>query len=198
MEDDASKRLCPKKFCNLIVILPQGLAYFCPMSHLNLQMIETASVLVLLILVLYINKRAVNNALKKLELGFPRRKMIIKVINGISLAVALIVLAAVWGVNHSQIVVFLTSFITVMGIAFFAQWSLLSNITSGIILFFNHPLHIGDQITVYDKDFPIEGKIIDITYFFVHIRMADRQILTIPNSVILQKMISVKTQEKTN
>ncbi|MCB9034507.1 MAG: hypothetical protein H6553_11770 [Chitinophagales bacterium] len=34
---------------------------------------------------------------------------------------------------------------------FFAQWSVLSNITSGIIMYFNHPLGIGDNILIEDK-----------------------------------------------
>ena len=162
---------------------------------MNLQLIETACVLALLLIVLYINKRAVSKVLKRLELGLNRRRVISKAINGISVLLAGIVLAAIWGVHHNQIVVFLTSFLTVMGIAFFAQWSLLSNITSGIILFFNHPLHIGDSIEVHDKDFPVEGRVVDITYFFVHIRTEQNVILTIPNSLMLQKMVSVKPEQ---
>jgi small-conductance mechanosensitive channel len=162
---------------------------------MNLQLIETACVLALLLIVLYINKRAVSKVLKRLELGLNRRRVISKAINGISVVLAAIVLAAIWGVHHNQIVVFLTSFLTVMGIAFFAQWSLLSNITSGIILFFNHPLHIGDTIEIYDKEFPVQGRVVDITYFFVHIRTEQNVILTIPNSLMLQKMVSVKPEQ---
>ena len=44
-----------------------------------------------------------------------------------------------------------------MGVAMFAQWSILSNITSGIILFFSFPFKIGDLILIHDKDFPIEA-----------------------------------------
>lgn len=161
---------------------------------MNLQLIETACVAGFLLIVLYINKRAVSKVLKRLELGLNRRRVITKAINGISMLLAAIILAAIWGVDHNQIVVFLTSFLTAMGIAFFAQWSLLSNITSGIILFFNHPLHIGDTIEVHDKDFPVHGRVVDITYFFVHIRTEQNVILTIPNSLMLQKIVSIKPE----
>jgi small-conductance mechanosensitive channel len=81
--------------------------------------------------------------------------------------------------------------LAVLGIAFFAQWSLLSNITAGIILFFNHPLKIGDTITIFDKDFNIAGKITNIGLFFMHIRNESNEKITIPNSILLQKMVII-------
>ena len=85
---------------------------------------------------------------------------------------------------------------TALGIAFFAQWSLLSNITAGIILFFNHPLKIGDYVEVLDKDYPFGGEISDLTYFFVHLKTKKGEIITIPNSVILQKSIATIESKK--
>ena len=49
---------------------------------------------------------------------------------------------------------FLGSVLTVVGVAFFAQWSLLSNITSSIIIFFNHPVKLNDSIVILEgKDY---------------------------------------------
>lgn len=75
------------------------------------------------------------------------------------------------------------------GNRFFAQWSILSNITSSLILFFNHPLKIGDEIEILDKDFAIEGKVEDISFFFMHVRTVNGDLVTIPNNLVLQKMI---------
>jgi hypothetical protein len=58
------------------------------------------------------------------------------------------------------------------GVAMFAQWSILSNITSGIILFF-FPFKIGDVIRIHDKDFPIEAEIEDIRAFHVALKTKD-------------------------
>lgn len=96
--------------------------------------------------------------------------MIIKVLNLLSFITSTIVLSAIWGLNQSEIAVFVGTVITALGIAFFAQWSLLSNITSSLLLFFNHPLKIGDQLKVLDKDYPFEGEITDLTYFFIHLK----------------------------
>lgn len=79
----------------------------------------------------------------------------------------------------------------ILGIAFVAQWSLLSNITAGLILFFNHPLKIGDHIKILEKDFVIEGIVNDITFFFIHIKTENNEKITISNTVILQKTISI-------
>jgi small-conductance mechanosensitive channel len=97
----------------------------------------------------------------------------------------------VWGLEQDEIAVFASTILTAIGIAFFAQWSLLSNITSSIILFFNHPLKLGDTIKVMDKDYPFEGEITDLTYFFVHLKTKSGETITIPNSILLQKPISV-------
>jgi small-conductance mechanosensitive channel len=88
--------------------------------------------------------------------------------------------------------VFLTSVITVLGIAFFAQWSILSNITSSLILFFNHPLKIGQNVRVLEKDYDVEGQLIDISFFFMYVRDKEGNTITIPTSVVLQKTIISK------
>lgn len=109
---------------------------------------------------------------------------------------AILFLAGIWGVNRSEILMYISSLLTILGIGFFAQWSLLSNITSGLILFFNHPLKIGDHIKIYDKDFDIQGKITDISYFFLHVKTDIGENITIPNTIVLQKTISLLPYEE--
>ena len=73
----------------------------------------------------------------------------------------------------------------------FAQWSILSNITSGIILFFFFPFKIGDVIKIHDKDFPIQAEIEDINAFHVNLKTIDGERITYPNNLLLQKGISI-------
>ena len=86
-------------------------------------------------------------------------------------------------------IIYVSSFLTILGIAFFAQWSILSNITAGIILFINYPVKIGDTITILEKDNNITGEIRDIGAFFITLRTPNKELITMPNSVILQKNI---------
>jgi len=121
--------------------------------------------------------------------------MIIKAVHLLSFLAATVLLSAIWGLEQNEIAVFVGTILTALGIAFFAQWSLLSNVTSSLLLFFNHPLKIGDTLKVLDKDYPFEGEVTDLTYFFIHLKSDDGEVITIPNSVLLQKSISVSEKK---
>ncbi len=161
------------------------------MEIYKVQTIETIFVLAGYIITHYITKKFINSTLKQTHLQRGRRKIIVKAVHLFSLITATILLTAIWGLEQSQIAVFAGTLLTALGIAFFAQWSLLSNITSSLLLFFNHPIKIGSTIKVLDKDFPFEGEVSDLTYFFVHLKMESGEIITIPNSLLLQKPVSV-------
>lgn len=160
------------------------------------QIIQTLVVLSILIVGKVIFNTSINRIYLKLKLKSQRKKVILKIVNLFLFIVCGLSIAAIWGLDKSQLVLFITSVVTVLGIAFFAQWSILANITSGLILYFNHPLNFGDTIKIIDKDFPIEGIIEDISFFFLHIKTKDGEHITIPNSVILQKTISVGNNNK--
>jgi small-conductance mechanosensitive channel len=162
----------------------------------ELQILETLVIIVLYLTVSFVTKNNINNALKNTQLQRGRRKIIVKVVRLFTSMTALILLAGVWGLDQNELAVFASTVLTVMGVAFFAQWSLLSNITSSLILFFNHPLKIGDTIKVLDKDCPFEGEVTDLTYFFLHLRTTTGEIITIPNSVVLQKSISIVSRQE--
>ncbi len=161
------------------------------MNSFKIQIIETAIVLAAYILTYFIIKLLINKALKNTHLQQGRRKIIVKAAHLFAFLTLIILLAAVWGLEQNEIAVFVGSILTALGIAFFAQWSLLSNVTSSLLLFFNHPVKIGDKIRVLDKEYPFEGEVTDLTYFFVHLKTESGDVITIPNSLFLQKSISI-------
>lgn len=142
-----------------------------------------------------LTKFLVKRAIKRISINFgvtvERRKMVVKILNTIFTLVAIVFITTVWGVDKKELFYFFTSIITVLGIAFFAQWSFLSNITAGVIIFFNHPIRLGDNIRIIEKDFYIEGKVTNITFFFMHLENEQKEEITIPNSIALQKTIVV-------
>lgn len=159
-------------------------------NHL-LQIIQTGIVLSALVVAHFITRHLVKNMLKKFHFSLQRRRLTLKAINLMLSIMAIVFISAIWGVKQADLVVFISSALAILGIAFVAQWSILSNITAGLILFFTHPLKLGDHIKVIEKDFVIEGTIDDITYFFVHIKTKDKERITISNSLIMQKAISI-------
>jgi len=58
-----------------------------------------------------------------------------------------------------------------------------------LILFFNHPMKIGETIRILDKEYDIEGELMDISFFFMYIKTNEEHLITIPTSVVLSKTI---------
>lgn len=161
------------------------------MEGYQLKLIESVAVILFVIIFRLIIKKALLTAKDKYHFQKYRVNFTIKIINGGAFLTAIILLLLFWGVDKKDLAFYLSSFVAVLGIALFAQWSMLSNITAGILLFVNHPARIGDTIVVVDKDFPIEGKIKDIGLFFISIKSEQNELLTIPNSLLFQKMIKI-------
>ncbi len=166
------------------------------METLQIQIIETIFIFIGYIVTLFITNTFINNTLKETNLKRGRRKVIVKAVQLFSFITLIVLLSAVWGLEQNEIAVFVGTIITALGIAFFASWSLLSNVTSSLLLFFNHPINIGDTIKILDKEYPFEGEITDLTYFFIHLKNAEGEIITIPNSLLLQKAIAITVTKK--
>lgn len=108
----------------------------------------------------------------------------------IALFTALVlVICLVLGLGYGEVSVFLSSVFAVIGVALFAQWSILSNITASLVIFFGFPYRVGDLIKVTDSDFDLSGEVEEISLFHVLIRTGDGNLITYPNSLILQKPV---------
>ncbi|HSC68134.1 MAG TPA: mechanosensitive ion channel domain-containing protein [Cellvibrio sp.] len=101
----------------------------------------------------------------------------------------LVVMCLILGLGYSEISVFLSSIFAVVGIALFAQWSILSNVTASMIIFFGFPYKVNDRIKILDKDDDMSGIIVEITMFHVILKRNDGNLITYPNTLILQKAV---------
>jgi len=120
------------------------------------------------------------------------KREVIRIVDLLLWIVAAAVVVAIWGVKQSELLIFATSVITVLGIAFFAEMSILSNITAFLVIFFHHPVKIGDRIRVHDGDRELEGELVDITYFFTHIRTDAGGTVTLPNAALLKSTFTIE------
>ncbi|WP_281225339.1 mechanosensitive ion channel family protein [Flavobacterium aquiphilum] len=154
---------------------------------------EISTIILLLIVVL--SRRVVSKLVKRYatasQIIEKRTNLVIKYINILITILASITLILIWGVQPDDIFFTISSVATVIGVAMFAQWSILSNITSGIILFFSFPFKIGDFIYIHDKDFPEEGEIVDIGAFHVTLKSHSGEMVIYPNNLFFQKGISI-------
>mgnify|MGYP000462893398 FL=1 len=136
----------------------------------------------------------VRRRLRVSQFNDARKRMAVKSFNIILNLIFISALITIWSVAQEDILLLLSSIVTVLGVAFFAQWSHLSNITSGVIIFLNTSTRIGDSIRIMDKDFDMEGEILDIGLMFFKLQNEKGEIISLPNNIILQK--AIKTNAK--
>ncbi len=158
------------------------------------ELISSGIVLLALILLRFILGITIKRIGKFSDLKDIRVRLVLKYIS-----IGLTVLGAaglvfIWGVNIREIGLIFSSVFAVIGVALFAQWSILSNVTAGIILFFSFPFKIGDRITIMDKDMDEQGPFLieDIKAYHIHLRKGNGELMTYPNNMLLQKAISIQ------
>lgn len=151
----------------------------------------TLAIVLLLLLIQFLLKKTAQRVGQRSEINITRIRLMFKYINILILIIAAFLLSLAWGMGLAEIALVFSSVFAVLGVASFAIWSILSNITSGVILFFSFPYKIGDKIKIHDKDLPIEAIIEDIKAFHLHLRTLDGELITYPNNLVLQKPVSL-------
>lgn len=158
--------------------------------------ITTVVTIVLFVVLQIIIRKITKRYATKENINEYRTHLVSKSIDIFLFILLLLALFAIWGVNSKDLFVVISSVFAIIGVGLFAQWSILSNITSGVILFFSFPFKIGDFIKIHDKDFPIEAQIQDIKAFHILLRTKEGEVLTYPNNMLLQKGITIVVPEK--
>ncbi|WP_350286071.1 mechanosensitive ion channel domain-containing protein [uncultured Croceitalea sp.] len=155
-------------------------------NHQN-ELLASLVAVVLFVVVRFIVIKTVRRIGRMSDINLVRTRLVSRYISfGLGL-ITIVSIVLVWGVNIREIGLIMSSVFAVIGVALFATWSILSNVTSGIILFFYFPYKIGDRIRIQDKDFPEEAVIVDIQAFNINLLKDNGELLTYPNNLLLQK-----------
>ena len=165
-----------------------------PMSFKS-EILYTIILLVIIFSLHYLNKSVIRRFGRSSSIDMNSRKVIFYLNNLLFSILAIVGISLIWGVNLEDFSVFLSSVLAILGIGFVAQWSILSNLTASVILFFSHPLRLGDRIRVMDKDFDWTGKVEDISGFYLFMRTDDGKRITIPTNLVIQKGIEILKDE---
>lgn len=172
-------------------------------EHYN-ELIYSLIVLIVILILKFLFTTAIRKVSKISDYNPVRTNLILKFTNIALTIIAVVILTLIWSVNYQDLGVMLSSVFAVIGVALFAQWSILSNITAGVIIFFSFPFKIGNTIRILDKElldpnnsdldkFVIE----DIRAFHLHLRRSNGEILTYPNNLVLQKgVILISTYQQ--
>ncbi|WP_245668106.1 mechanosensitive ion channel family protein [Flagellimonas zhangzhouensis] len=160
------------------------------------ELLLTVIMLVVIFTLSSLSKRAIRKFGKTSAIDMNSRKIIFYLSNLLYYILAFVGISLIWGVNLKEFSLFLSSVLAILGVGFVAQWSLLSNLTASVILFFSHPLRLGDRIRVMDKDFDWTGKVEDISGFYLFMRTDDGRRITIPTNLVIQKGIEILKEDK--
>jgi small-conductance mechanosensitive channel len=155
------------------------------------EIIYTALLLIVLLIFRYILQVIIKRIGRKSGINEARTNLIVRYATVALFLIASLIESFILGAEPRELAVVFSSVFAVIGIALFAIWSILSNITSGVIMFFAFPYKVGDKIQIHDKDFPVIAIIEDITAFQIILRMDDGDLVTYPNNLILQKAVTL-------
>lgn len=99
------------------------------------------------------------------------------------------------GVSAQVLWTALTGFVAVAAVAFFAIWSVLSNLFCALLIFFLRPFRLGDCLEVIDSaDKPgVKGRVQAINLFYTTLEDLDEAAqgaqVQVPNSLFFQKAV---------
>lgn len=162
------------------------------------ELIWTLATFIIVIVFRLIGRTTVRRIGRLSGIAEARTLLITKYIYAILSFLGIGAITFIWGVNFKDLGLLFSSVFAVIGVALFAQWSILSNVTAGVILFFSFPFKIGDRIKILDKEIIDEENedentfiIEDIKAFHVHLRRNSGALITYPNNMMLQKAITL-------
>lgn len=168
------------------------------LTNYQKEFVSTLITVVALLILKFIIAKTVRKVGRISDINKVRTRLIIKYVSFGLTSIGVLAVILIWGVNIKDLGLIFSSVFAVIGVALFAQWSILSNVTAGVILFFSFPFKIGDRIKILDKEIfskDLDAQEIymieDIRAFHIHLRNSHGELLTYPNSLMLQKAVAL-------
>lgn len=155
------------------------------------QLVITAIVLISLLIISAITNFTIAKVARKNGINEARIRLVFRYVSVTLVLIAIVIVTYIFGAKFKDLALIFSSVFAVIGIGLFAVWSILSNVTSGVIMFFNFPYKVGDKIKIHDVDFPITAIIEDIRAFHLHLRLDNGNLVTYPNNLMLQKAVTL-------
>ena len=120
----------------------------------------------------------------------------LKTVNILTAIVALATIFLVWGFDFKGLLALSASLLAVTGVAMFAAWSVLSNITAFFILLAHSSFKRGTFVRVIDGDNYVEGYISEINLFNTKLISESREVVIYPNNLFLSRPMIVNPRQR--
>ena len=153
----------------------------------------------LILLVAYILQRLVVRGLTRLGSRYPLPPELLLPLRGgirwFIIGGAMIMVLERFGVSATVLWSAFSGFVAVAAIAFFAIWSVLSNLLCAVLIMTVGPFRLGDVVELVESfEKPIvKGRVIDINLLYTTLEEAPESgtgaIVQVPNSLFFQKVV---------
>ncbi|EDY83496.1 hypothetical protein VDG1235_3123 [Verrucomicrobiia bacterium DG1235] len=153
----------------------------------------TVFVLILTYISIRLFRRYIAATAEKHHFAPQRTSSISKVGQTLIYLLSIGIISNVLGFGIQGIFVATSSFFAIVGIAFFANWSILSNVTASVLIYFTFPYRIGDRLSV-ENDPKYNGTLYDVTLMYMKIKTDGGSYITLPANVAIQKIITIQSQ----
>ncbi|UVE19813.1 mechanosensitive ion channel family protein [Pseudomonas sp. LS44] len=162
-------------------------------------LLRTAQVLLILLLA-WLVQRVVTRGISRLGSHYPQlpQELLLPLRGGLRWLImgsAFMLVLERLGVSAEVLWTALTGFAAVAAVAFFAIWSVLSNLFCAVLIFALGPFRLGDVVEVVDSgDKPgVKGRVVGINLFYTTLsdvsEGAAGALIQIPNSLFFQRAV---------
>lgn len=125
-----------------------------------------------------------------------------RLVTGVVFGAALLLVLDRMGVSGTVLWTAFTGFAAVAAVAFFAAWSVLSNIFCALLIYTTRPFGLRDQVELLESgDKPgLGGEVMDINLIYTTLKEKaaegqEASYLRVPNSLFFQRAVRLRTQE---
>jgi len=102
-----------------------------------------------------------------------------------SFVISVAIILFIWGFDFKGLLALSASILAITGVAMFASWSVLSNVTAFFLLLSNKAYRRGDFVRIINLDNYIEGYISEINLFNTKLISENREVIIFPNNLLL-------------
>ncbi|NBA94345.1 mechanosensitive ion channel family protein [Pseudomonas sp. R5(2019)] len=154
--------------------------------------------ILLILVVAFLLQRVVSRCMSRLGKRYPLPQELLMPLRGalrwLIMGSALIAVLERLGVSATVLWTALSGFVAVAAVAFFAMWSVLSNLLCAVLIYTVGPFRLGDVVELVDTtDKPgVKGRVIAINLLFttlIELPEASGALVQVPNSQFFQKSV---------
>lgn len=160
------------------------------LSWLSLYKVNVILSLFILLLYVVLQRMAIPRLEAMVEQGALKNKVlkqsiaVFRLLNGV---VVLALILFIWGFDFQWLLAASSGIIALTGVALFASWSILSNITAFFILLAHQSYKRGTFIRILEADNYVEGVISDINLFNTRLISDNREYIIYPNNLLIAR-----------